>query len=55
MEKEKPRLINGKVTDGYIGDALFVVKKQPSLETIEYLNNFFTKQILKECNKCLRQ
>ena len=52
-KKERPRLINGKVTDGYIGDSLFIVEKQPSKETLEYLNNFFISQVRRYEEECI--
>lgn len=52
-EKKPPQLIDGKVTDGYIGDSLFVVKQQPSKETLEYLNNFFISQVRRYEEECI--
>ena len=47
---EKPKLIIGEdgspfVTDGEIEGSKFIVKKQPSRETIELLHEFFLKNI----------
>lgn len=48
MEKQAPKLIfkDGQpfVTDGYIDGTRFIVKKQPSMEAINMLHEFFVKQ-----------
>lgn len=36
------------VTDGEIGGSKFIVKKQPSKETVQLLHEIFIKNVLKE-------
>ena len=52
MKKDKPKLIfrDGKpyVTDGYISGSKFIVTKQPSIEAINKLHEFFIEQVKRQ-------
>lgn len=50
--KREPELIKEgdkwKVTDGYVGNSFFRIRKQPSRETLQKLYSFFIKIINEE-------
>ena len=49
------------VTDGYIMGSKMIVREQPSIETIKYVNNMFAEQAIKlekeakECGKTIEE